>query len=258
MVNIPGSPGLRVPTGIHIPCHSDGTHSPGAARCWMQGSTRPVLLSGWAGEVCGHRGCHPTGSEEPRRLEPYVGCFQLTTQPSGGIAPVGTYTLGPAQCCIGLQALTERVSNIGVAVVTDTGSEEGIWRDELVALGEDPVTVSGQGWELHREAGQANHCPGPPPQRPTHWLSISSQRGAEGHGVEVSGLDPGVCGVVLGEGLGSTKQPLLPFPGTSQSLAMSWQSEAMVPSGRRQSSVWLFVQVPGEEGRDYINFCCFP
>lgn len=83
-------------------------------------------------------------------------------------------------------------------MVTDTGSEEGIWRDELVALGEDPMTVSGQGWELSREAGQGNYCPSPLPQRPTHWLSISSQRGAEGHGVEVTR----VWGVVLGEGLG--------------------------------------------------------
>ena len=67
---------------------------------------------------------------------------------------------------------------------------------------EDPMTVSGQGWELSREVGQGNYCPAPPPQRPTHWLSISSQRGAEGHGVEVSVLDTGVWGVVLGRGLG--------------------------------------------------------
>lgn len=87
-------------------------------------------------------------------------------------------------------------------MVTDTASEEGIWRDEPVALCEDPMTVSGQGWELSREVGQGNYCPAPPPQRPTHWLSISSQRGAEGHGVEVSVLDTGVWGVVLGRGLG--------------------------------------------------------
>lgn len=71
-----------------------------------------------------------------------MGCFQLTTQPSSGIAPVGAYTLGPAECCIGLQALTECVSNIAIAVVTDTGSEESIWRDEPVALSKDPMTVS--------------------------------------------------------------------------------------------------------------------
>lgn len=53
-------------------------------------------------------------------------------------------------------------------------------------------------------------------------------------------------GVVLGGRVGRTKQSLLPFSDSSQSLAMSWQSEAMVPSGRRHSSVWLFVQVPGE------------
>lgn len=71
-----------------------------------------------------------------------------------------------------------------------------------MALGEDPMIVRGQGWELNREAGQGNYCPGPPPQRPTHWLNISSQRGAEGHVVEVSVLDNGGWEVVLGEGLG--------------------------------------------------------
>lgn len=134
-----------------------------------------------------------------------MGCFQLTTQASSVIAPVGAYTLGPAECCIGLQALTERVSNIGIAVVTDTGCEEGVWRDEPVALGKDPVTVSE--WS---ELGQAQQggwprklLPKPTtPKRTTHWLNISSQRGAEGHGVEVSVLDIVGWGVVLGEGLG--------------------------------------------------------
>lgn len=75
--------------------------------------------------------------------------------------------MDPAECCIGLQALTEHVSNIGIAVVTDTASEEGIWRDEPVALSEDPMTVRGQGWELSREAGQGTDYPALPPQRLT-------------------------------------------------------------------------------------------
>lgn len=49
---------------------------------------------------------------------------------------------------------------------------------------------------------------------------------------------------------GGVWQPSLLLSGTSQELAMSLQVGAMVPSGRRQSSVWLLVQVPGEcEGR---------
>lgn len=99
----------------------------------MQGSTGPVLLSGWTGEV---------------------------TQASSGIAPVGTYTLGPAECCIGLQALTEHVSNIGIAVVTDTASEEGIWRDEPVALCED--LAQHQLTERCRGAWGGGQCAG-------HW-----------------------------------------------------------------------------------------
>lgn len=129
-----------------------------------------------------------------------MGCFQLTTQPSSGISPVGAYTLGPAECCICLQALAECVRNIGIAVVIDTGSEEGIWRNEPVALGEDPMTVSE--WSGLGAQQGGNCCPSPPLQRTTHWLSISSQRGAEGHGVEVSVLDTVGWGVVLGEGLG--------------------------------------------------------
>lgn len=79
--------------------------------------------------------------------------LQLTTKPSSGITPVGAHTPGPAECGIGLQALTGHVSNIGIAVVIDTGTEEGVWRDERVALGEDPMTVSGQGWELRAQQG---------------------------------------------------------------------------------------------------------
>lgn len=49
--------------------------------------------------------------------------------------------------------MAEHASKIGTAVVTDTGIEEGIWRDEPVALGEDPVTVNGQDWELRAQEG---------------------------------------------------------------------------------------------------------
>lgn len=49
--------------------------------------------------------------------------------------------------------MTEHVSDIAIAVVIDTGTEEGIWRDEPVALSEDPVTVSGQDWELRAQQG---------------------------------------------------------------------------------------------------------
>lgn len=144
--------------------------------------------------------CHQTGSEEPRRLEPKVVCFQLTTQPSGGIAPVGAYTLGPAECCIGLQALTERVSNIGIAVVTDTGFEEGIWREEPVALGEDPMTVnewSGLG-RAQRAAGQGNYYPTPPPPKDN---SLAQHQLTERcRGAWSGGQCAGHCG--LGSGAG--------------------------------------------------------
>lgn len=87
---------------------------------------------------------------------------------------------------------------------------------------------------------------GPPSsQGGTHRLSSSSQRGARGHGAEVGTVDglPVVGGTLVG-----AQQLASLLSGTSQVLAMSWQVGAMVPSGRRQSSAWLLVQVPGRMG----------
>lgn len=85
------------------------------------------------------------------------------------------------------------------------------------------------------------------PSGATHGLCSSSQRGAGGHGDEA-----GVVGAegevpAVGGGRVGAKQPSRPLSGTSQWWAMSWQVAAMVPSGRRQSSVRLLVQVPGRQ-----------
>lgn len=82
----------------------------------------------------------------------------------------------------------------------------------------------------------------------THGLSISSQRGSGGHGVEVGVLGAGKGGLVVGGSPVGAQQPSPLLLATSQDRAMSWQVGAMVPSGRRQSSLRLLVQVPGEGG----------
>lgn len=87
------------------------------------------------------------------------------------------------------------------------------------------------------------------PTQRTHGLSISSQRGSGGHGVEVGVLGTGKGGLVVGGRPVAAQQPSPLLLATSQDWAMSWQVGAVVPSGRRQSSLRLLVQVPGGRGR---------
>lgn len=96
-----------------------------------------------------------------------------------------------------------------------------------------------------REPGPGGLLPRSTTPKPrTHWFSSSSQRGLEEHGVvKVTVVDTEGWGLVLGAGLGSTGQP---SPETFQCLAMCLQVGAMVPSGLRQSSCLLLVQVPGK------------
>lgn len=54
--------------------------------------------------------------------------------------------------------------------------------------------------------------------------------------------------LAVGGGPVGAQQPSLLLSGTSQPWAMSWQVGAVVPSGWRQSSVLLLVQVPGMPG----------
>lgn len=113
-----------------------------------------------------------------------------------------------------------------------------------MALCEDPAGGGGQRLGL-----RVSCCPRiAKPMGGTHGLSISSQRGAGGQGVGV-----GVVGAegrvpAVGGGLVGAQQSSLLLSGTSQLRAMCWQLGAMVPSGWRQSSFWLLVQVPGEAG----------
>ena len=163
---------------------------------------------------------------------------RLTAQPAGGVAPAAAHALGTAECCVGLQAHAGRLA-VGLAAITDAGAEERARRDEAVALCEDPVGRGGQ-----RPGQRAGRRPRTTkPRGETHGLSNSSQRGAGGHGEEV-----GVAGGTGGWGVGAPQSSLL-LSLTSQVWAMSWQVGAVVPSGWRQSSVWLLVQVPGEVGQ---------
>ena len=61
-------------------------------------------------------------------------------------------------------------------------------------------------------------------------------------------LGAGDRGLAVGGRLVGAQQPSPLLLGTSQDWAMSWQVGAVVPSGRRQSSLRLLVQVPGEGG----------
>lgn len=59
-------------------------------------------------------------------------------------------------------------------------------------------------------------------------------------------LGAGGQGLALGGGPGGGLQSSLLLSGTCQDGAMCPQVGAIVPPGRRQSSLWLLVQVPGE------------
>lgn len=119
-----------------------------------------------------------------------------------------------------------------------------------MALSEDPAAGAVRGWRTAESWARAGlDAPGRTnPQGGTHWLSISSQRGAGGHRVEKGVVGIGAGELVVGGGPVGAQQPSLLLSGTSQVLPMSWQVGAMVPSGRRQSSILLLVQVPGECG----------
>lgn len=79
------------------------------------------------------------------------GHTRLTTQPAGGVAPVGAHAPGAAERRVGLQALAERFRAARPAAVADTGAEEQARRDEAVAPGEHPAGRAGQ---------RPRRCPG--------------------------------------------------------------------------------------------------
>lgn len=201
---------------------------------------------GGQGSSGGRDGCQVgRGSQAPPtpRSRP-----QLTAQPARGVSPVAAHAPGTAERRVGLQALAGHPGVAGLAGVLDAGAEEQAGRDEVVALGEDAAGRGGavRGGSRAGSGPDGGHCPGvTTPSGGTHWLSISSQRGAGGHGVEVGVVGAGEGGLVVAGGPVGAQQPSLLVSGTSQALAMSRQVGAMVPSGRRQSSVWLLVQVPG-------------
>lgn len=81
-----------------------------------------------------------TGVRQAEEARAPGGHARLTTQPVGGIAPVGADTPGAAELCVGLQALAEHLAAVArPAAVTDTGIEVRARRDEAVAPGEDPA-----------------------------------------------------------------------------------------------------------------------
>lgn len=178
------------------------------------------------------------------------GHAQLTAQPVGGVAPVGADTPGAAELCIGLQALAEhRTAAAGPAAVTDTGVEVWARWDEAVALGEDPAGRAHQRLEQRPLRVMAPPTTTTQPRWRTHGLSIRSHRGSGGHDGWMAGvLLPGKRGLVVAGRPVGTLQPSPLLSETSQDRAMSWQVRAMVPSGRRHSSLRLLVQVPGEGG----------
>lgn len=171
---------------------------------------------------------------------------RLTTQPTGGMAPVQAHAPGAAERRVGLQALAGHLGLAGLAAVADTGAEEQAGRDEVMAFGEDPVGRVVKGWS--RGPGGMAAQDRQPTQR-THWVSKSWQRGAGVHGVVEGRLGTGDLGLAVGGRPVGAQQPSSLLSGTSQSLAMSQQVGARVPSGLRQSSLRSLVQVPGEGGR---------
>lgn len=191
-----------------------------------------------------------TGVKRAEEARAPGGHAQLTAQPVGGVAPVGADAPGAAELCVGLQALAEHcTAAAGPAAVTDTGVEVRARWDEAVAPGEDPAGRAHQRLEQRPLRVMAPPTNTAQPRRRTHGLSNSSQRGSGGHDGWMAGvLVPGKRGlVVVGRPVG-TPQPSPLFSETSQDRAMSWQVRAMVPSGRRHSSLRLLVQVPGEGG----------
>ena len=190
-----------------------------------------------------------TGVKRAEEARAPGGHAQLTAQPVGGVAPVGADAPGAAELCVGLQALAEhRAPTAGPAAVTDTGVEVWARWDEAVAPGEDPAGRAHQRLEQRPLRVMAPPTTTQPSWR-THGLSIRSHRGSGGHDGWMAGvLLPGRRGlVVAGRPVGSP-QPSPLLSETSQDRAMSWQVRAMVPSGRRHSSLRLLVQVPGEGG----------